>query len=363
MSWPRTATSEPFPAVGGELGRWSLAELMRDGDLLGSGPIGGLERRLAEHYGRKHALCVASATAALFALARAFELEAGEVVTTPYAWGGGVGSLLAAGARVRFADIDRATLALRPDAAAAAVVPATRALLSVDVFGVPADDRALRRVADDRGLYLLHDGAQSFGALREGRRPGAYAHAVVLSLAAGKALNAGEGGVILTDDTRLFERLVELTQHPLRRKREVGLAGASELALHSRMHPAAAAWALVGFDAALARVTRRQRAALRALAAAEATGLCELQGYSSRGVLPAFHRISAAWSGRPAPAELERQLRSARAGRWRVAPSPVRLIPDDPRLDEYPGAWSSTRCPEAEHQVKSRFILEEEEVR
>lgn len=360
MSWPRTATSEPLGAVAGELGLWSLPALMRDGDLLGSGPIGELERRLAEHYGREHALCVASATVALFALARALELDGGEVVTTPYAWGGGVGGLLAAGSRVRFADIEPATLALSAEAAASAVGPSTRALLSVDVFGVPADDRALRRVADDRGLCLLHDGAQSFGALREGRRPGVYAHAVVLSLAAGKALSAGEGGVILTDDARLFERLIELTQHPLRRKREVGLGGASELAVHSRMHPVAAAWALVEFEAALARVARRQRAALRALSAAEATGLCDPQGFSRRGVLPSFHRISAAWSGRPAPVALERRLRRAGVGRWKVAPSPVRLIPDDPGLAEYPGAWSSANVAEAERQSKSRFILEEE---
>jgi len=333
---------------------------MRDGDLLGIGPIGELERRLAEHYGRQHALCVASATAGLHAVAHALELTGGEVVTTPFAWGGGVGSLLVAGARVRFADIDPANLSLEPEAAASAVGPSTNALLSVDVFGSPADDRALRRVADDRGLWLLHDGAQSFGALREGRRPGAYAHVLVLSFGVGKALSTGEGGAILTDDARLHERLIELTQHPLRHKREVGLAGTSELAMHARMHPVAAAWALVEFDAALARVARRQRAALRVLSAVETSGLCDPQGYSRRGVLPSFHRISAVWSGRPGAAALERHLWRTGVGRWRVAPSPVRLIPNDPRLAEYPEAWSSAATPKAERQAKSRFILKQE---
>ncbi|MCZ7652519.1 MAG: DegT/DnrJ/EryC1/StrS family aminotransferase [Thermoanaerobaculia bacterium] len=342
------------------IGAWSLDELMRAGDLPGTGPIGALERRLAAQYGRRHALCVASATAGLHALAVALDLGGGEVVTSPYAWGAGCAAVLAAGGGVRFADIDPLSLTLDPERAAAAVGPRTRALLSTDTFGIPSDSRALRAVADARSLWLIHDGAPSFGAVRDARPPGAWAHAVVLSLAAGKALGAGEGGAILTDDEPLHRRLVALTQHPLRQRLELGLGLGSELAVHARIHPVAAAWALERFDAAVAAVRDRQERGLELLRHLDGSGLCAAQEFAAAGILPSFHRHSAAWRGRPAPRRLERYLAEATGARWRVAPSPVGWIPRDRLFPMTPSAAAVGALPVAARQLRRRIVLLEE---
>lgn len=342
------------------VGAWSIAQLMREGDLLGRGPIGALERRLAEHYGMDYALCVSSATAGLHALAVALELRGAEVVTSPYGWGAGVGALLSVGARIAFADIDPLTLALSPESAARLIGSRTRALFTSDLFGVPADDRALRALADAHGLLLVHDGAQSFGASRDGRPAGQLAHATVLSFGPGKGLSAGEGGAILTSSARLHRRLVALTQHALRQKLELRLAAGSELTLHARMHPLAAAWALADFDEALNRVSLRQRRAAEVLARVAELGVCEPQDYAGSGLVPSFPRVTAAWSRQPAPQRLEQHLQRTTGRRWFVSAAPVHWIPDDPR---FPGQQVTARCgrlPVSRRQLAHRFTLEEE---
>ena len=113
MSWPRTAMSEGPPAAV-RIAGWSLEELMRSGDLLGTGPIGDLERRLAALYERKHALCVSSATQGLLALACALEIFDGEVVLPPYSWGGSAAPFVWAGADLVLADVEPATMTIDP---------------------------------------------------------------------------------------------------------------------------------------------------------------------------------------------------------------------------------------------------------
>ena len=321
----------------------------RHAHLLGTGAVARLERRLREHYGFAHALAVSSATAGLHALALALDLTGAEVVTTPLTYGGTVAGALHAGARLVFADVERDTLGLDPAATARALTPSTRAIVAADLHGVPADDRGLREVADANGLWYVHDAAQSFGAARDGRPAGSAAHAVVVSLSPGKALWAGEGGAVLTDDRELFKRLVVLTQHPYRQKREVGLGVADEFGLNARIHPLAAVWADADFEAALVRVQARRRAAERAARALADCGLVEPLRYA--GVEPAYYRLTVVPEAGVGAGEVAQAMGWPTHG---VAPLPLRPLYRHEAFRAW-GEGSARPCPTAEAEVGRRL--------
>ncbi|HEX6748069.1 MAG TPA: DegT/DnrJ/EryC1/StrS family aminotransferase [Longimicrobium sp.] len=321
--------------------------------LLGTGAVGELEDRLRRHYGKRHALVVANATSALLAVAIALDLGEGEVVAPPLAWGGSIAGFLHVGARLLFGDVDPLTLTLCPAAAQEALSSRVRALLAVDLFGVPADDEALRSLADEKGLWYIHDAAQSLGATREGRPAGALAHVVVTSFTAGKTLFAGEGGAVLTDDDNLYARLVWLTQHPHRHKRELGLRLANEFALNLRIHPVAAVWANEDFSAALRRLGARQRRANAIRRKVEASGLVQPLSFAERELQPSYFRLTCAWADRPDAGRLEELL-----GPVRDAPR-VRSLAIEPLYAQVPSTLVAGHpcCKNAEEQLQRRFEI------
>jgi len=229
------------------------------------GVIRALERRLAEHYGMRYALAMPSATTGLLALGLALDLQGALFVTTPLTWGGSLAPWLMLGGTPLFSDVDPDTLTLDPALIGIEQQSGARAILAVDLFGQPCDDEALRKVADDMGAWLIVDGAQSFGARREGRASGIHAHAVVLSFTAGKPLDVGEGGAVLTNDRDIYERLIWHSQHPTRQKLELGLRVTNEFAINGRMAPTIAERILTEIPTALSRVRVRQRTVSRLL--------------------------------------------------------------------------------------------------
>ena len=162
--------------------------------LAGMGAIAELEAKIARHYGKKYALCLNNATTALMAIALALDLQGETFITTGYSYGGTVAGWLMLGNRPVFADIDPHNLTLDPEAVRRAITRSTKAILSVDTFGNPADMEALRSIADEFDLWLISDAAQSLGAERNGQPASSLADAIVISMTAGKTLFAGEGG-------------------------------------------------------------------------------------------------------------------------------------------------------------------------
>ncbi|MEM7789630.1 MAG: DegT/DnrJ/EryC1/StrS family aminotransferase [Bacteroidota bacterium] len=326
---------------------------MRHAHLLGTGAVGRLEQRLREHYGFAYALAVSSATAGLHALALARDLSGHEVVTTPLTYGGTVAGVLHAGGRPMFVDVEPSTLGLDPEAAAAAVGPATRAVLAADVQGVPADDWAIRGMADAHGLWYVHDAAQSFGATRDGRPAGSAAHAVVVSFSPGKTLWAGEGGAVLTDDRALYERLVVLTQHPYRQKREVGLGVADEFGLNLRMHPLAAVCADADFDASLERADGRRQAAEVVLGELRERGLTTTEHLPS--LQPTYYRLTVELAPTVTPDEVAQSMGWAAHG---VPPSTLQPLYQRPGLQVWD--FKTRPCPIAESAAVRRCEIVEE---
>jgi dTDP-4-amino-4,6-dideoxygalactose transaminase len=326
--------------------------------LTGTGPVAELEARLCAYYGVGHALCVSNATTGLLVLALALDLRDAEFITTPYTYGGSLAGWLLLGNRPRFADIDPHTLTLDPAAARTAVTTATRALLAVDIYGVPCDMVALRQLADEHGLWYIADAAQSFGATIDGRPASVLADALVVSFTVGKSLCAGEGGAILTDNGDLYERLVWFSQHPARQKRDLGLHMWNELGLNGRIHPLAAVWANAELEHALRQLGEHQTWCFEVLRMLDEVGFVEPAAAFLTGMRPTFSRLSASWSDRPRLSQLTVAL-AEMGHEVSLAVPPVQLVFEQPAfVATYPELCPPPNaCPQAKEQTRRRFCL------
>jgi dTDP-4-amino-4,6-dideoxygalactose transaminase len=167
------------------------------------------EGSLARRLGVEHVSAVSSGTAALHLSIRTAGVEPGdEVVTTPLSFVASANCLLYEGARPLFCDIDRRTLNLDPEAAAAAVGERTAGLLPVHLFGYPADVVAFEGLAADRGLWLVEDACEALGAVHEdGAQVGARGNLATFGFYPNKQLTTGEGGAVVAPSAQAKERI------------------------------------------------------------------------------------------------------------------------------------------------------------
>jgi dTDP-4-amino-4,6-dideoxygalactose transaminase len=263
-----------------------------DISLSGTGAVRMLERKFMELVGHSYTLSIANATSGLWAVFMALGIHNSDVITTPYTWGGSLSGLMLAGNRPVFVDIDRDTLTLDPEKVARSITPKTKAILAVDIYGYPCEANLLRKVADEHGLFLIQDCAQSFGAYLQGHHTGWYADASIFSLTVGKALFAGEGGMIVTKNQELYDQLVWQTQHPHRQMRDIPEMPVNELAMNLRMHPLAAIWAEACFDKALAYVSVQQDKCFSILEFLDKENLIQSKVPDKNKVKPSFYALT-----------------------------------------------------------------------
>jgi dTDP-4-amino-4,6-dideoxygalactose transaminase len=181
-----------------------------------NGPaVGELEAQVATYSGCRHAVGMSSGTDAL--LCALMTLGIGpddEVITTPYSFFATAGCIARIGARPVFVDIDPATFNLDVARVAAAVTDRTKAILPVHLFGQMADMDAVMAVAAPRGLLVIEDAAQAIGATWRGRPAGSIGTLGCFSFFPSKNLGGlGDGGMIVTQDEALAEKLVVFRNH------------------------------------------------------------------------------------------------------------------------------------------------------
>lgn len=165
------------------------------------------EALMAGQCATEHAVATNSGTAALHLILDALEIGSGdEVITTPFSFIASANVMSYVGAAPRFVDIDATTYNLDPERVEAAITPATRAILAVDVFGLPADWPALTRLAEAHDLLLIDDACEALGACVDDRPIGQWGHAAGFGFYPNKQITTGEGGCITTNDAELAAR-------------------------------------------------------------------------------------------------------------------------------------------------------------
>ena len=183
-------------------------------DFYGGSKVREFEARCAEFFGVKHAITVNSWTSGLIAAVGALDIEPGdEVIVSPWTMCASATAILHWNAIPVFADIDPRTFNLDPASVRANITSKTRAIMAVDIFGLSADMVALRQIADEFNLRIISDTAQSPGAMYQGKYAGTLADIGGYSLNYHKHIHTGEGGVLVTDDDHLAERLQLIRNH------------------------------------------------------------------------------------------------------------------------------------------------------
>ncbi len=185
------------------------------GELFFGGPqVRAFEQAWGTRFSSRFVVSMNSATSGLMAAMGAIGLSPGEeVIVPPYTMSAGAMAPLVYGGIPVFVDIEPDTFCLDVDAVRDAIGPRTRAIIAVNLFGHPARLRELRQLAEAKGLSLVEDNAQGMLADEGGRNAGTIGHIGVFSLNYHKHIHAGEGGVCVTDDERLAERLRLIRNH------------------------------------------------------------------------------------------------------------------------------------------------------
>lgn len=179
-----------------------VRDMFRTG-MLTAGPRAlEFEKRLAEHLGVEHAVCVSSCTIGLLLTYQALGLS-GEVIVPSFTFMATVHPLVWNGATPVFADVDPETWQLDPIQVEKLITPETTAIVAVHLLGTPAAVEELEDLAARHGLKLVFDAAHGFGALHRGQPLGRYGNAEVFSATPTKVLNAVEGGIVATNDDAL----------------------------------------------------------------------------------------------------------------------------------------------------------------
>jgi dTDP-4-amino-4,6-dideoxygalactose transaminase len=193
--------------LSGFLGTWSAA-------FYGGTVVQNLERDWEAYFNVKHAISVNSATSGLYAAAGAAGIGPGdEVIVAPYTMTASASAAIIYGAIPVFADIDGETFCITPASIRERLSPYTKAIIVVDLLGHPAEMDEIMQIARERNLVVIEDAAQVPGATYKGRHAGTLADIGVFSLNYHKTIHTGEGGVVVTNDSRLAERVALIRNH------------------------------------------------------------------------------------------------------------------------------------------------------
>ena len=219
--------TELFPAyrIIGKEEEDAVVEVVRSGvlskylgcwheDFYGGPQVQALEKEWAEYFGVKHAISVNSATSGLYCAVGAVGLNPGdEVIVSPYTMAASATAPLIYNAVPVFADIEEEYFCLDPDSIEERITDKTKAIIVVDIFGQPYDADRINAIAKKHNLYVIEDTAQAPGAKYKGKFAGTLGDIGIFSLNYHKHIHCGEGGIIVTNNDELADRLRLIRNH------------------------------------------------------------------------------------------------------------------------------------------------------
>ena len=200
-----------------------IDRVLESGHFILGAEIAELESKLAEYAGVKHALACSSGTDALLMALMALDIGPGDAVfTTPFTFFATVETIALVGATPVFADIDEGTYNIDPAKLEAAILKVERegklkpkAIIPVDLFGLTADYKAIKPLAEAHGLAIIEDACQAFGAVDpSGKRAPSLGTIGCTSFFPAKPLGCyGDGGAVFTDDDDLYDKMYSILVH------------------------------------------------------------------------------------------------------------------------------------------------------
>ncbi len=199
----------------------SIQKVLESGCFILGSNVAALEQEVEEYLGVEHAVGVASGTDALVLALRALDddWDGKEVILPVYTFFATAEAVLQVGATPVFVDVDPKTYCLSVKAVEDRITPRTRAVIPVHLYGHPVEMTPLLELARANDLKLIEDNAQAFGAEYSGQKTATLAHVGCLSFYPSKNLGAyGDGGMVVTNDSAVAERVRLLRTHGWRKK-------------------------------------------------------------------------------------------------------------------------------------------------
>lgn len=206
------------PILGNEE-KEAVLRVLESGILTNASAEGGhyvrdFEKELAKFMGAKDAVAVNSGTAALQVSLLAMNIKPGDEVIVPsFTFAATAGAVLMIGAKPVFVDIDLSTYNMDPEAFRKAITSKTKAVIPVDLYGLPAKIDEIREYAERHEIAIVEDACQAQGASYKGRMAGTLGDVGCLSFYPGKVMTTGEGGAIITNDSELADKLRMIRTH------------------------------------------------------------------------------------------------------------------------------------------------------
>jgi len=218
---------KPFPPhpVLGEEEKKQVLEVLDSGLLSGfiakpgehffGGPkVRQLEDEFKEYFGVKHAIAVNSATAGLHAAVAALNLSPGdEIIVSPFTMSASASAILMNNCIPVFADIQEDIFCIDPRKIELAITPQTKAIIVVHLFGQAAEMDEIIAIAKKYNLYVIEDAAQAIGATYKGRYCGTIGDVGVFSLNQHKTITTGEGGIVVTNNDEIAQKVRLIRNH------------------------------------------------------------------------------------------------------------------------------------------------------
>lgn len=211
LKGPKAVQSDPedifrWPIVTKEI-EDAVLEVLRAGKMSGFDVTEQFEREFAEWLGVKFALAHNTGTAALHGAMFGVGIGHGDEIICPSItyWASCL-QVYSLGGTVVFADIDPDTLCIDPNDIEHRITPRTKAIMVVHYLGMPADMDAIMEIAERHNIKVIEDVSHAHGGLYKGRMVGTFGDVAGFSLMSGKSLACGEGGMMTTDDRRIYER-------------------------------------------------------------------------------------------------------------------------------------------------------------
>lgn len=178
------------------------------GHLTNEGPlVKELERKLSDYLGVENFQYVTNGTIALQFALKAFGIEDGEIITTPFSYVATTSSILWEKCKPVFVDIEPDNFTLDVSKIESAITEKTKAIMPVHVFGYACDVDGIQKIADKYGLKVIYDAAHAFGSEYKGKSLLSYGDVSTLSFHATKLFHTVEGGACITKDKEVSDRL------------------------------------------------------------------------------------------------------------------------------------------------------------
>jgi len=187
----------------------AVLKVLRSGKMSGFDVTKEFEKKYAQLLGREYGLAYHNGTAAILGALYGLDIGVGDEVISPsLTYWATAAPAYNLGATPVFTDVEPETICIDPKDIEHRITPRTKAIIVVHYAGMPADMDSIIKIAEKHNLKILEDCSHAHGALYKGKEAGTFGDASVFSLMTGKSLAIGEGGILFTDDRKVYERAI-----------------------------------------------------------------------------------------------------------------------------------------------------------